>query len=284
MEKCTLCGNMCNVDRQKVVGRCGESNLKIARFGLHNFEEPIISGTRGSGTVFFCGCPLRCVFCQNMEVSRNVVGKSICVQELSDIFKKLEDMGAHNINLVNPTHYAFEILSAIDLYKPKIPIVWNSHGYDTEETVRMTKGYVDIYLPDLKYFNNALAEKYSDARDYFEVATKAILQMRKNVSDEYFDDGMMKSGLIVRHLILPKQYRDSVKVIEWIGENLKGTLVSIMSQFTPFGDLSKFPELQRKLFKGEIDIVTRRALELEMQGFFQDNSSCSEEYIPKWDF
>ncbi|MEG2001711.1 MAG: radical SAM protein [Clostridia bacterium] len=284
MEKCLLCGNQCGIDRETEKGKCQVSNLKIARRALHFFEEPIISGTRGSGTIFFCGCPLRCVFCQNESVSRNLVGREISVEKLVEIFHELEDMNAHNINLVNPTHYANEILQALKIYKPKIPVVWNTHGYDSEKTIEKTKGFVDIYLPDLKYFDDNLAMKYSSAKDYFAVATKAILAMRKNVADSYFDDGMMKSGLIVRHLILPKCYKDSLEIVKWLDENLHGTLVSIMSQYTPFGDLTNFPEINRKLFKGEVDIVCKEAVKRDMQGFFQDKSASSEEYIPKWDY
>lgn len=284
MEKCLLCGNQCGIDRDCEIGKCQSKNLKIARKGLHFFEEPIISGTRGSGTIFFCGCPLACVFCQNLPVSRNQVGREISIEKLVEIFHELEDLGAHNINLVNPTHYANEILQALTTYKPKIPVVWNTHGFDSVETIEKTKGLVDIYLPDLKYFDDRMALKYSNAKKYFEVATRAILAMRKNVNDSYFDDGMMKSGLIVRHLILPKGHHDSLEIVRWLDENVHGTLVSIMSQYTPFGDLTNFPEINRKVFKGEVDIVCKEALKRNMKGFFQEKTSASEEYIPKWDY
>ncbi len=284
MNKCFLCNNNCGIDRNSQIGKCRVSTLKIARRGLHFFEEPIISGEKGSGTIFFCGCSLSCVFCQNFELSRNTIGKEITISTLVDIFKQLEDMNAHNINLVTPTHYAREIKEALTIYKPSIPIVWNTNGYDSLSTIEMMKGLVDIYIPDLKYFDDSLAVKYSKAPNYFCVATKAITAMRQQVKDSFDEKGMMQSGVIVRHLILPKCYRDSLEVLKWLNTNLKGTLVSVMSQYTPFGDLTNYPEINRKLFSAEIEKVYAYARENDMVGFFQDKSSSSEEYIPNWDY
>ena len=283
MIKCNLCGNKCNINREKVTGVCNVPSLKIAKYSLHHFEEPVISGTRGSGTIFFCGCSLACVFCQNFEVSRNTVGKNISIQTLVDIMKELEDGDAHNINFVNPTHFANEILEALSIYKPKIPTIWNSHGYDSLQTIKDTKGLIDIYLPDLKYVDSNISKKYSGVENYFDIAKDSILEMRKNVVD-LIDDGIMQQGLIVRHLILPKQYHDSLAVLSFIKENLPTTTVSIMSQYTPFGDLTNYPEINRKIFSGELARVQKFAVDNNLMGFSQSRSSSSEEYIPQWDY
>lgn len=282
---CNLCGNYCGVDREKSVGRCGvKENIKIARKGLHMYEEPCISGKEGSGTVFFCGCSLKCPFCQNYPVSRNQTGKEITPQELADIFRSLEDMGANNINLVSPTHFVREIAKAVEIYRPKVPIVYNSHGYDSPEALEIMNGIVDIYLPDFKYFDDELALKISGVKIYRETALEALRIMRSQTKDEYDDRGMMKSGMIIRHLILPKHYTDSINVLKCIKERFPETLVSVMSQYTPFGNLKNFPELNRKLFSAEIERVQNVATELDIKGFFQDREAVGESFIPKWEY
>lgn len=282
---CNLCGNKCNVDRSKTIGRCKIGDkMKIARYGLHMYEEPCISGDEGSGTVFFCGCSLNCPFCQNYVVSRNQTGKEITPKELSEIFRRLEDMGANNINLVSPTHFVPQIIEAVNIYRPKVPIVYNSHGYDSVETIESLNGIVDIYLPDLKYFDDTLAKKISGIDNYKETAINAITKMREQRKDVFDEKGMMRSGVIIRHLILPKNYSDSIKLLELIAKKFPRTLVSVMSQYTPFGDLEKFPELNRKLFSAEIEKVQQKAIELNIDGFFQEKESVGESFIPKWDF
>ena len=283
MTNCNLCGNKCNINRKAKIGACNAPTLKIAKYSLHHFEEPVISGSKGSGTIFFCGCSLSCVFCQNFDVSRNTVGRDISTTTLIDIMKTLEDMGAHNINFVNPTHFSNEILEALSIYKPSIPTVWNSHGYDSIETVKNTKGLIDIYLPDLKYFDNTVAKRYSGISDYFDIASKSILEMRKIVTDK-FENNLMQEGLIVRHLILPKQYLDSINVLSFIKDSLATTTVSIMSQYTPFGNLENYPEINRKLFSGELAKVQNFAIENNLTGFSQARSASSQEYIPEWDY
>ena len=216
---CELCPRKCGVDRDSALGFCGVSNtVKLARAALHEWEEPIISGTKGSGTIFFSGCNLKCVFCQNYDVSRGF-GKEVTIDRLIDIMKELEDKGAHNINLVTPTHYVNQIMMALDKYKPSIPIVYNSSGYESVTTIEKLNGYIDIYIPDLKYSNDELAKKYSKAPNYFESATAAITAMRKQVKDVIKDD-LMKSGLIVRHLILPNALDNTLGVLDWITKNL----------------------------------------------------------------
>ncbi len=282
---CNLCGNKCNIDRSVALGKCGiGEEMKIARYGLHMYEEPCISGKEGSGTVFFCGCSLKCPFCQNYPVSRNQTGKEITPQDLADIFKRLEDMGANNINLVSPTHFVPKIIEAVEIYKPRVPIVYNSHGYDSVETIESLNGIVDIYLPDFKYFDDSLAKSISGIENYRETALLAIGKMRSRQKDVFDERGMMKSGVIIRHLVLPKHYQDSIKLLELISNRFPKTLVSVMSQYTPFGDLSNFKELNRKLFSAEIEKVQQKALELNIDGFFQDREAVGESFIPKWDF
>lgn len=283
---CSLCPNDCKVDRTAIAGACGVKNkIIIAKYGLHNFEEPLISGSVGSGTIFFSGCSLRCAFCQNYDLSRAKRGKIITPNELADIFKELEDIGAHNINLVTPTHYAPSIAKAFEIYKPKIPVVYNTHSYESLETLEIIDPYVDIYLPDLKFFNPQISERYTGKKDYFEQAENAIkfMMARKKTVVE---NGLIKSGVIVRHLILPLCSNDSLKVIDWFINNAKnGAYISIMSQFTPVIKQEKLLELNRKITKKEYDKVVDYAIEKGIENaFIQELSSAKEIYIPKWDY
>lgn len=285
MNICSLCPNACNVDRTENLGYCKTSDkLKIAKYSLHPYEEPPISGKNGSGTIFFTGCSLRCVFCQNYDVSRNNLGKEITVKELGEIFKKLEDMGAHNINLVNPTHYSLKIIQALDLYRPKIPIVWNTHGYEKVETLKTIDDYVDIYLTDFKYCSSKVSVRYTLKSDYFEVA-KAALDFMLN-KKTVIEDGLMKRGVIIRHLILPLNTSDSVAILEYLKSVMRnGAYLSLMSQYTPFGEIDNFPELKRPITKREYNKVFEKLCELDFQNvFLQDDSSSSQKYIPDWDF
>ncbi len=282
---CNLCPNNCNVNRQTEVGLCGVSDkIKIAKYYLHPYEEPCLTGKNGSGTIFFCGCSLGCVFCQNYDLSRNNRGKEISTNQLADIFRELEDLGASNVNLVTPTHYSDKIIQALDIYKPNIPVVYNTHGYEKPEIIKQLFNYVDVFLPDLKYFSPAISKRYTGKEDYFEKATQAIdIMMNKPIV--FDENGLMKSGTIVRHLVLPQNTGDSKKILDWFSDKKEKAYINVMSQYTPFGDLEKFPELQRTLTKREYDSVIDYAISLGIENmYFQDFLSQNKSYIPKWDY
>jgi len=285
VSSCNLCPNNCHVDRNQTAGACGATKqLKIAKFYLHPYEEPCISGKNGSGTVFFCGCPLKCVFCQNYEVSNNLTGKEISVKELADIFKQLEDMGAENINLVNPTHFVPQIAEAFEIYKPKLPIVYNTHGYELIETLKIANTFTDVYLPDMKYVSSKASKRYTGKENYFSVAEKAIDFMIKSRKTNIID-GKMISGVIVRHLILPLNTDDSIEVLRWFSKYKGEAYFSLMGQYTPFGKIENFKELQRKITKREYEKVYSALLDFGIENYFvQELSSASEKYIPSWDF
>ncbi len=286
IEHCTLCPRACGATREETSGAgfCGMgANPVVARAALHFWEEPCISGKRGSGTVFFTGCSLKCVFCQNYQIStKREVGKSISVQELADLFDRLAAQGAHNINLVNPTHFALPIARALQLRKPPIPVVYNSGGYETLETLQMLDGLIDIYLPDFKYINNELAQKYSGAANYTETVQAAVLEMARQTGPAQFDaDGMMTRGTIVRHLILPGNTRNSIAVFDWLGANLpEGVLVSLMAQYVPCGRAADYPDLNRKITKREYEKVQEHLFRLNLDGFVQEKKSASQSFIP----
>ena len=258
----------------------------VARAALHQWEEPCISGQNGSGTVFFSGCSLRCVYCQNQQISLGRYGAPVTEENLLRMFDRLIAQGAHNLNLVNPTHYAPMLAKALQKYRSPVPIVYNSGGYERVETLKALEGLVDIYLPDLKYVDSAVSLRYSGAADYFDYASKAILEMSRQVGEARFDEnGMMKNWLIVRHLILPRNTAQSIKALTWIRGNLpEGTLVSLMCQYTPCGELGSFPELQRRITRREYDKVVEHMLKLGLTGgYLQELSSAKEEYIPPFD-
>ncbi len=283
--KCFLCPNDCGIDRQLNKGVCKAfDTLKIAKYYLHKFEEPFISGEKGSGTVFFCGCSLQCVFCQNFELSRNLRGKEISVMELANIFRELQDMGASNINLVSPTHYSDKIIEALEIFKPSVPVVYNTHGYEKPQIVEELLKYVDIFLPDMKFSSPALSKRYTGRENYFEVASRAIELMAEKplVFDE---KGMLKSGVVVRHLVLPQGVSDSKKILDWFAGIKDKAYINVMSQYTPFGEIEDFPELKRKITRREYDSVIDYALSLGIENLlYQEMQSASEIYIPKWDF
>ena len=283
---CTQCPLKCNIDRTLYKGRCGvSSTLKIAKYYLHPFEEPVISGKKGSGTIFFCGCSLKCVFCQNFELSRSMRGKSITVNQLADIFKELEVQGAHNINLVNPTHYSDQIIKALEIYRPNIPIVYNTHGYENVEILQKMNDYVDVYLPDIKFFSPNLSKRYTGKENYFEVASKAIEFMAKSKPYTLDENGMLKSGVIVRHLVLPQGVSDSKKILDWFNTIKDKAYINVMSQYTPFGDIDQVPELKRKVTPREYESVIDYAISLGIDNmYYQEFESASEEYIPCWDY
>lgn len=287
---CTLCPRNCGVDRTKTRGFCGESyELRAARAALHFWEEPPISGTVGSGTVFFSGCTLRCIFCQNANIASGHHGKEIPSERLSEIFLELQEKGAANINLVTPTHFLPHIKEALILAKDKglaIPIVYNCGGYEKAETLALLDGLVDIYLPDYKYRSPILAEAFSAAKDYPKVAEKALREMLRQVGKPIFDEnGMMKRGVIVRHLVLPGHTDDSMDVLRFLHENFGDDIyISIMSQYTPVKKFEKYPALSRRLTTYEYQKVVRFAEKIGItRGFLQSGEAAKESFIPAFD-
>ena len=293
LDGCEACPRNCKVNRNNGVrGYCGESSvIMVARAALHFWEEPCISGKNGSGAVFFSGCPLRCVFCQNREIAIAKRGKEISLKRLVEIFFELKEKGANNINLVTPTHYVYQICEALKAAKQQgldIPVVYNTGSYEKVETLKLLEGLVDIYLPDMKYFDSKIAERYSNAPDYFEVSKAAIDEMLRQVGTPQFDsDGMIRKGVIVRHLVLPTHTLDSKKIIGYLYERYGNDIfISIMNQFTPPEniDKTKFPELSRKITKREYDKVIDFAISIGVtNGFLQEGDTAKESFIPQFD-
>ena len=281
---CTQCPVKCGADRQNTSGACGVKDIKIAKYYLHQFEEPPISHKNGSGCIFFCGCSLKCVFCQNFELSRNKRGKEIDKYQLAEIFAELEAMGAENINLVNPTHYLSHIMGAIEIYRPKIPIVYNTHGYETQEALSLADSFVDVRLTDLKFIDNALSKRYTSRPDYSDYALNAVRFMSQKPL-KMRQDGKMLSGCIVRHLIMPLAVYDSINVVKFVATLPEDVFLSLMSQYTPFGDISEFSELQRRITPREYERVLEAVRAAGLKNvFIQDFASASEQFIPEWDF
>lgn len=256
----------------------------VARADLHFWEEPIISGTKGSGTVFFSGCSLRCIYCQNYEVSRGNVGKEITVERLAEIFKELEQKGAHNINLVSPTHYVNAIIEALKIYKPKIPIVYNSSGYESVETLKKLEKYIDVYLMDFKYTDSEKAEEYSKAPDYPEIVKKAIAECCCQKPKCIIKNGIMLEGVIVRHLVLPQNTKTAIEVFDWVKQNTSNAYFSLMAQYLPFGEAVNHKVLGRKITQREYDKVTDYICSFDFPNvFIQELKSSKKEYIPHFD-
>lgn len=290
-ERCALCPRNCSADRKNgEKGICGQTDrLKVARAALHHWEEPCISGENGSGTVFFSGCPLRCVFCQNREIALGNTGKEISVGRLAEIFLELKEKGAHNINLVTPGHFAPQIAAALEAAKGQgmdLPVVYNTGSYESLETVKSLEGLVDVYLPDFKYMSETLSQKYSHAPDYASVAQNAIAEMVRQRGDAVFVDGLMTSGVLVRHLVLPGQTKDSKAVIRYLYETYGNRIfISIMNQFTPSASLESYPELNRKLTAAEYDEVVDYAISLGVEnGYIQEGETAEESFIPAFDW
>lgn len=285
--KCNICPRGCGADRESTMGFCGVPNrFVIARAALHFWEEPPISGTGGSGAVFFSGCHLGCVYCQNYQLSHCAYGTEVSDSRLGEIFHELADQGAHNINLVNPTHYAVGLRRVLSKEKPQIPVVYNSSGYEKVQTLRTLEGLADVYLPDLKYIDSARSEKYSAAADYFDYAAKALQEMKRQCPENIYNgDGLIQRGLIVRHLVLPKNTNQSLKILDWIKENLGlDTAVSLMSQYTPCGELENTPELRRRITRREYEKVVNYAEELGFETIFaQQLTSAEKKFIPDFD-
>ncbi len=282
---CSICPRHCNVDRENRLGFCqSRDTFRLARSALHYWEEPCISGKNGSGAVFFSGCNMRCAFCQNYRISRDNVGVDVSDERLIEIFEELVDQGAENINLVNPTHYAHRLANVLSRWESPVPIVYNSSGYEEVETLKSLDGLVDIYLPDLKYIRPDKARRYSQAEDYFERASQALLEMRRQVKDE-FEGDIMKSGMIVRHLILPQNTNSSIEIIDWIKANLPNTYLSLMAQYVPCEVPDNLPELKRKITKREYNKVIDYAVNIGLERLFlQELSSADEQFIPDFDF
>lgn len=289
--KCNQCPRHCLVDRQAgKIGYCGETDaVRIGRAALHPWEEPVISGKNGSGTVFFSGCNLRCIYCQNVSIANSQVGRAITIEELAEIFLQLQGDGAHNINLVTPSHYTAQIRIALELAKKKglhIPIVYNTGGYDSVESLRTLEGLIDIYLPDMKYGDPELAWQYSHAKDYLEINRLAIAEMVRQAGLPQIEEstGLMKKGVIVRHLVLPGSVKNSKKVFEYLVNTYKNDIfVSVMNQYTPMEQVKEHPLLSRKVTKREYQKVIDYALELGLEnGFLQEGETATASFIPEF--
>lgn len=282
--ECRLCPVQCGANREKTAGRCGVKGLTVAKYYLHPFEEPPISYANGSGAVFFGGCSLRCVFCQNYELSRARRGKSVSPKELSEIFKTLENMGADNINLVTPDHVSTLIAEALSVYKPKIPVVYNSSGYCLTSALQEIDPYIDVYLPDFKFFSPEIAKRYTGREDYPSRAKEAIAFMAKKPVT--WRDGKLLTGILVRHLVLPMCASDSLRVLDFLKTALpENAPISLMRQYTPLGETADFPELQRKITAREYRRVVDYATELGFGSIYtQDKESADTTFVPQWDF
>ena len=292
LKQCLICPHNCNVDRSNgETGRCKCNNrIKIALVSLHKFEEPCISGSSGSGTVFFSNCNLKCAFCQNYEISHFGKGYEVTISELAQIFLEQQNNGAHNINLVTPTMYVIQIIEAIKIAKEKglnIPIIYNTNSYENVETIRMLKGFIDVYLPDLKYYSNDLCKRYSKVDNYFEYASNAIMEMYNQVGAPEFDEkGMIKKGVIIRHLILPNYMQNTKNILKWIKENFPDDIyVSVMTQYFPTYKAINDDKINRKLNKREYDMIEDYIFMLGLQnGYLQDfvEGENEEKYVPEF--
>ena len=287
--KCELCPRKCMVNRNiGEIGYCRASNkMKIGGYHLHMWEEPVITGDKGSGTMFFSYCNLRCVYCQNYDISFNCIGEEITVNRLADIMIELQDMGALNINLVTPSHYIPLIRDSIIIAKDSgltIPIIYNTSGYDRVESLKLLEGLIDIYLPDFKYYNDKLG-KYSNISNYFETASLALKEMYRQTGKAIFDDrGIMKKGMIIRHLVLPNHILNSRRVLKWINDNMNDVYVSIMAQYFPTYKAKEIEDINRKLKKEEYEQIENYLYRLNLEnGYIQELGEHEEEYVPKWE-
>ena len=290
LKKCEICPHKCGINRTNhQIGRCkAKDTVKVAMASVHHFEEPCISGKNGSGTVFFSNCNLSCAFCQNYEISQLGYGKEITIERLAEIFLEEQEKGVNNINLVTPTSYAVQIIEAIKIAKKKglkIPMIYNTNGYENIETIKLLDGYIDVYLPDLKYAEDDLAKRYSKIDNYFEITTTAIQEMYHQVGKIELDEkGIIKKGIMVRHLILPNHTENTKKVLDWIDKKLpKDIYISIMAQYFPTYQAKKINDLNRKLTKKEYQIVENYLFSLNLEnGFMQEIGENEENYVPIW--
>ncbi len=283
--KCYRCPRNCGVVRNVQTGVCGVGDEpRVAKVYLHKWEEPCISVNNGSGTIFFSGCNLKCVYCQNYKISSEAFGKDITVSQLADIYKKLESMGADNINLVTPSHYVDAIIDAFKIYKPNIPIVYNSSGYESQESLNKLKNWIDIFLVDFKYYDSELAKNLSSAPDYPEIAKQTIKKMREFQPNNIYDGDKMLKGVIVRHLILPNHTDDSINILHWLKDNIAEPCISLMGQYTPMYKASGYKDINRKLKPIEYKRVSSVMIKLGLtDGYMQELSSADEGYTPTWD-
>ena len=285
--KCELCPRRCGADRSVKAGFCGMGDkIRVARAALHHWEELCISGTNGSGTVFFSGCVLRCVYCQNYRISAEGYGRDISTERLAELFMALREQGAHNINLVNPTHFVPQIIEALDMVRDRlgIPVVYNSGGYERVETLRSLEGYVDIYLPDIKYFDDETAVELSSAPRYFDTAMTAVEEMLRQTGKPLFSGELLQKGTVVRHLVLPYHHKDSVEIIRRVGERFgNDVLFSLMSQYTPFYKAREIKRLNRRITTFEYQKALDAVMAAGLEGFMQQRSSAKEEYTPDFD-
>lgn len=291
LENCTLCPHKCSINRNGgQIGRCkSKDTVKIALYSTHNFEEPCISGKKGSGTVFFSNCNMNCVFCQNYEISQQGKGKEITIEDLAEIFLIQQSKNVENINLVTPTSYVPQIIEAIKIARKNglnLPIVYNTNGYENVETIKMLDGYIDIYLPDLKYSDDNLAKRLSKVDNYFEIATEAIKEMKKQVGKtEFNENGIMKKGIIIRHLVLPNHILNSRRVLRWINDNIPDSYVSVMAQYFPTYKAKEIEDINRKLTKKEYQEIENYLYRLNLgNGYIQELGEHEEEYVPKWEW
>ena len=290
LEKCTICPHNCGINRtNNQIGRCkSKDTVKIALYSTHNFEEPCISGKKGSGTVFFSNCNMNCVFCQNYEISQKGKGREISIEDLAEIFIKQQKKDVENINLVTPTSYVPQIIEAIKIARGnglKLPIVYNTNGYEKVETLKMLEGYIDIYLPDLKYSDDLLAKRLSKVDNYFEIATNAIREMYRQTGRAIFnDDGIMQKGMIIRHLVLPNHILNSRRVLKWINDNMSDVYVSVMAQYFPTYKAKEIEDINRKLTKEEYEEIENYLYRLNLEnGYIQELGEHEEEYVPRWE-
>ena len=290
LEKCAICPHNCGINRlNNQIGRCkSKDTIKVALYSTHNFEEPCISGKKGSGTVFFSNCNMNCVFCQNYEISQQGKGKEISIEELADIFIKQQEKDVENINLVTPTSYVPQIIEAIKIARKnglKLPIVYNTNGYEKVETLKMLEGYVDIYLPDFKYSDDELGKRLSKVDNYFEIATEALKEMYRQTGKAVFNgEGIMQKGMIIRHLVLPNHILNSRRVLKWINENMHDVYVSVMAQYFPTYKAKEIDDINRKLTKEEYEQIENYLYRLDLEnGYIQELGEHEEEYVPHWE-
>ena len=290
LEKCAICPHNCGINRlNNQIGRCkSKDTVKVALYSTHNFEEPCISGKKGSGTVFFSNCNMNCVFCQNYEISQQGKGKEISIEELADIFIKQQEKDVENIDLVTPTSYVPQIIEAIKIARKnglKLPIVYNTNGYEKVETLKMLEGYVDIYLPDFKYSDNDLGKRLSKVDNYFEIVTEALKEMYRQTGKAVFNgEGIMQKGMIIRHLVLPNHILNSRRVLKWINENMHDVYVSVMAQYFPTYKAKEIDDINRKLTKEEYEQIENYLYRLDLEnGYIQELGEHEEEYVPKWE-
>ena len=290
LEKCAICPHNCGINRlNNQIGRCkSKDTVKVALYATHNFEEPCISGKKGSGTVFFSNCNMNCVFCQNYEISQQGKGKEISIEELADIFIKQQEKDVENINLVTPTSYVPQIIEAIKIARKnglKLPIVYNTNGYEKVETLKMLEGYVDIYLPDFKYSDDELGKRLSKVDNYFEIATEALKEMYRQTGKAVFNgEGIMQKGMIIRHLVLPNHILNSRRVLKWINENMHDVYVSVMAQYFPTYKAKEIDDINRKLTKEEYEQIENYLYRLDLEnGYIQELGEHEEEYVPHWE-